>query len=105
MPAAIVGVLAGSVGLLRPGYDLDASSLRLGVALIVSVVSLFANAATGDVVLAGSGVVATVALGTAWESCQRLRRDRRMAWGARQRVVLERSAQLQQRHAALRDGP
>lgn len=104
MPAAIVGVLAGLGALRRLRYHLDAASQRLGGALVVSGLSVVPSAAAGDAVLAGSGLVASAAFWVAWTRCQALRRERRVEWGIRQRVILERSAELHRRRAVLRSG-
>lgn len=104
LPAAVVGVIAGTSGLRLTDRDLDPVRLRLGVALVASVLALVGNAASGDPGLTAAGVAAAVCFTVAWSTCDRLRRERRLAWGVRHREAMERLRQLDQRRTALRDG-
>jgi hypothetical protein len=105
MPAAIVGLLAGVSGVRRAGDDLDAASLRLGVALLISVLLSLFTLMSGSGVLAATGVVTVAMFTLAWRGCEQLRRARRADWGVRQREILDRQAQLHQRREALRNAP
>lgn len=103
MPAAIVGLLAGISGVRRAGDDLDAAALRLGVALLTSVLLALGALMSGSGVLAATGVGTVTMFALAWRSCEQLRRSRRAAWGVRQREFLDRQAQVQKRRDALRN--
>ena len=105
MPAAIVGLLAGGLGIRRLGDDLEAAGLRLGVAVLVSAIVAVFCLASGVLGMALLGILALVLFTTAWRACERLRRTRRLAWGTQQRQVLDRQAELHRRQAALRDRP
>lgn len=105
MPAAIVGLLAGISGVRRAGDDLDAASLRLGVALLTSILLAFGALMSGSGVLGATGVATVAMFVPAWRGCEQLRRSRRAEWGIRQRQFLDRQAQLHQRRDALRNGP
>lgn len=104
MPAAIVGLLAGVSGVRRAGDDLDAG-MRLGVALLISVLVAVLSVMSGSGVLAAAGVVTVAMFALAWRSCEQLRRQRRSDWGVKQRGILERHAELHQRRDALRNAP
>lgn len=103
MPAAIVGLLAGIAGIRRAGHDLDAAGLRLGVALLVSVLVAMLTLISGNRTLGTTGIAAVVMFTVAWRTCQSLARHRRRAWGVRQHDILDRQAQLHRRRDALRD--
>lgn len=105
MPAAIVGLLAGISGVRRAGDDLDATSLRLGVALLTSILLAVGALMSGSGVLGATGVATVAMFALAWRSCEQLRRSRRAEWGVRQRQFLDRQSQLHQRRDALRNGP
>ena len=105
MPAAIIGLLAGVSGVRRAGDDLDAAGMRLGVALLVSVLVAVLSVMSGSGVLAAAGVLTVVMFALAWRSCEQLRRQRRSDWGVKQREVLDRDAELHQRRDALRNAP
>lgn len=105
MPAAIVGLLAGIAGIRRTGDDLDAAGLRLGVALLVSVLVAVLTPMSGNRMLGTTGIATVVMFAVAWRTCQQLDRQRRRARGVRQRDILDRQARLHGRRAALRDRP
>ena len=105
LPAAIVGLLAGVAGVRRLGDALEAASLRLGVALVVSGVLAVFSVASGVPTMAVVGLVTVVAFAVAWRACERLRADRRAAWGVQQRDGLARDAALHRRRDELRDRP
>lgn len=105
MPAAIIGLLAGVSGVRRAGDDLDAAGMRLGVALLVSVLVAVLSVMSGSGVMAAAGVLTVAMFALAWRSCEQLRRQRRSDWGVKQREVLDRDAELHQRRDALRNAP
>lgn len=105
MPATIVGLLAGIGGVRRAGDDLDAAALRMGVALLTSVLLAIGTSMSGSGSLAAAGVVTIATFALAWRSCEQLRRSRRSEWGVKQRKILDRQAQLHQRRDALRNAP
>lgn len=103
MPAAIVGLLAGISGVRRAGDDLDAASLRLGVALLTSVLLAFGALMSGSGVLAATDAATVAMFALAWRSCEQLRRSLRAEWGVKQREVRDRQAQLHRRRDTLRN--
>ena len=105
MPAAIIGLLAGVSGARRAGDDLDAAGLRLGVALLVSVLVAVLSVMSGSGVLAAAGMVTVAMFALAWRSCEQRRRQRRSDWGVKQRKILDRHAELHQRRDALQNAP
>lgn len=105
LPAAIVGLVVAVAGVRRVGDDLEAASLRLGAAVIAALVVAIGGIVAGSgIVAAPAGVLSFVAFTLSWRACERLRVDRRRAWGVHQSLVMQRDRELSERQRALRDG-
>lgn len=100
LPAAVVGMLAGVAAARLVSRNLEQASLRLGVALLVSVVVTFASLAMADPYLGGAGALAGLSFFTSWRICEQARDNRRRAWGMRQRDILARQHELARRRDA-----
>lgn len=105
LPAAIVALVVAVAGLRQVPNDLEAASLRLGAAVIASGIVAVGGVVTGaGIVAAPAGVLSLVAFLVSWQLCERLRVDRRRAWGVRQGLTMQRDRELSERQRALQDG-
>lgn len=104
LPAAVVGILAAVAGLRQIRHDIEAATLRLGAALLASLVVAVGGVIAGSgIVAAPAGILSLVAFVVAWRAADRLREDRRRAWGVRQGLILQRDRELHERQRALQD--
>lgn len=103
-PAAFVSFLAGGAGVRLVGRDLEAASMRFGVALLASGVGLAAGVASGVRAMSVTALVSTAAFGVAWSLVQHLDREGRAAFGIRHRDWERRNIELHERRERLVDG-
>ena len=104
-PSVTVAVVAAITGVRHIRRDDDAAVLRLGVALLASLV------ASGLALLSGSLVFLLVAWTSsglfleAWRRTRVVATERRRAWGIKHQDIVDRRIALEQRRDALRDRP
>lgn len=102
-PSVVITIVAGITGVRRLERDDDDAVLRLGVALVTSLI------ASGLSILSGAAVLVVVAwassgfLLAAWLRLRVLAADRRRSWAIRHQDITRRRIELEQRQQALRD--
>lgn len=102
-PAALVSVITAVAATRLVGRDLEAASMRFGVALLASGVGVVFGFASGAVPMIAAAVLSSCCLGLAWAGVQQLAREQRAAFGIRHRDWTRRDTELRNRRDTLRD--
>ncbi len=103
LAAVAFGLLAGVTGTCKIATDPDRAHLSLGAAIVATTVLL--PALSSSVPLAVVDLVAVGCFVGAWHTVDRLRTERRRAWGVRQKDILARQQELATRKHALANRP
>lgn len=103
-PAAFVSVITAVAGTRLVGRDLEAASMRFGIALLASGVGVVFGLASGALPMIGAAAVSTGCLALAWTGVQRLASEHRAAFGIKHRDWERRDTELHARRDALRNG-
>lgn len=103
-PAAFVSAITGVAGVRLVRRDLEAASMRFGVALLASGVGVVFGFASGALPMIAAAVLSTSCFGFAWRGVQELASQHRAAFGIRHRDWARRDTKLQERRDALRNG-
>ena len=102
-PSALITVVAGVTGARRIERDDDDAVLRIGVALLTSLVASVLAVFSGALAFVVVAWSSSGLLLAAWVLLRALAADRRRSWGIKQQDILRRRLELEQRRDALRD--
>lgn len=103
-PAALVAVITAVAAVRLVRRDLEAASMRFGVALLASGVGVVFGLASGAVPMIAAALLSTACFAFAWRGVQQLASEHRAAFGIKHRDWTRRDIELHNRRAALRDG-
>lgn len=103
-PAAFVSAITGVAGVRLVRRDLEAASMRFGVALLASGVGVLFGFLSGAWPALVAAVLSTGCFALAWSGVQQLASGHRAAFGIRHRDWTRRDTKLQERRDALRNG-
>lgn len=103
-PAAFVSAVTGVAGVRLVRRDLEAASMRFGVALLASGVGIVSGFVSGALPALAAAVLSTACFAFAWRDVQRLASQHRAAFGIRHRDWTRRDTELHERRDALRNG-
>lgn len=103
-PAAFVSAFTGVAAVRLVRRDLEAASMRFGVALLASGVGVVFGFVSGALAALAAAALSTACFAFAWKSVQRLASEHRAAFGIKHRDWARRDTELHERRDALRNG-
>lgn len=102
-PAAFVSAFTGVAAVRLVRRDLEAASMRFGVALLASGVGVLFGFVSGALPALAAAVLSTACFAFAWRGVQQLASQQRAAFGVKHRDWARRDTELHERRDALRD--
>lgn len=103
-PAVFVSAFTGVAAVRLVRRDLEAASMRFGVALLASGVGVVFGFVSGALPALAAAVLSAACFAFAWRGVQQLASEQRAAFGIKHRDWTRRDTALHERRDALRDG-